>query len=101
MKMQPKVIASALAALLASLGTAYAAENSGGGKMNNVLKESNPLSRMAAPGGPHKCPDGTYCQEPAGTNEQAITIKAPSSEANWSKYCKNHPDDSRCKESTK
>jgi hypothetical protein len=65
MKTQPKLITGAFAALLAALGTTYAAENSGGGKMNNVLKESNPLSRMAAPGGPHKCPDGTYWYEPA------------------------------------
>lgn len=88
MKMQPKLIASAFAALLAALGTAYAAENSGGGnptstptwtvpvtqpsditikqKSSNVKYANDPASsRMAAPGGPHKCPDGTYWYEPA------------------------------------
>jgi len=88
MKMQPKLITGAFAALLAVLGTAYAAENSGGGnptstptwtvpvtqpsditikqKSSNVKYANDPASsRMAAPGGPHKCPDGTYWYEPA------------------------------------
>jgi hypothetical protein len=87
MKTQPKLIATAITAALLA-GAVYAAENAGGGqptstptwtvpvapssnitikqKSSNVKYANDPASsRMAAPGGPHKCPDGTYWYEPA------------------------------------
>jgi hypothetical protein len=45
MKMQPKLIASALAALLAALGTAYAAENSGGGNPTSTPTWTVPVTQ--------------------------------------------------------
>jgi uncharacterized protein YraI len=45
MKMQSKLIASALTALLAALGTAYAAENSGGGNPTSTPTWTVPVTQ--------------------------------------------------------
>jgi hypothetical protein len=33
-----------------------------------------------------------------GAQVQALTIKVRSSEGNWARYCRKHPDDPACKE---
>jgi len=45
MKMQPKLITGAFAALLAVLGTAYAAENSGGGNPTSTPTWTVPVTQ--------------------------------------------------------